>query len=84
MGQLADHIAPQMQRGGELLADYYQAALHFIDPILGADSTMDDIIGAAARKQRYLRTHPARDTEEQLSQLTEAVLFVQRVRRSRT
>ena len=78
MGQLAENAA---QRGAALTG-YYLAALHYIDPELSAESSMDEVIGAAARKQRFLRQHAAQSTPLELSQLSEAVLFVQRVRRT--
>jgi hypothetical protein len=78
MGQLADDMVGR----SEAVAGYYLAALHYIDPALSAGSSMDDVIGAAARKQRYLRSHPGATTAIELSQLAEALLFVQRVRRT--
>jgi len=78
MGQLAENAA----QCGEVLTGYYLAALHYIDPLLSAESSMDEVIGAAARKQRYLRQHATKGTPQELSQLSEAVVFVQRVRRN--
>jgi hypothetical protein len=78
MGQLSENAAER----GEVLTGYFIAALHYIDPALTAESSMDEVIGAAARKQRYLRQHAAASTPLELSQLSEAVLFVQRVRRN--
>lgn len=78
MGQLADAAVP----GGELFAGYYLAALRYIDPALTPESSTDEVIGAAARRQRYLRSHPGPQTATDLSQLSEALLFITRLRRS--
>jgi hypothetical protein len=66
---------------GESLNDYYVAALEYIDSSLTTESTLEDLLRAARRRQEELRQRPPAEVREELSQLTEALLFAQRVLR---
>ena len=64
---------------GDELGDYYVAALGFIDPVLTADSPLEEILKAVEHRRHKLLERPLFQVEDELGALNEALHFVQRV-----
>lgn len=65
----------------DTIRGYYREALRFIDPSLREDAPMDEILVAADKRMERLKRRPVGKVRDELSALTEALLFVQQVQR---